>query len=238
MADQTNAKAGDNIGDVVVVERSAPQPDVGRNDPQPGAEQHDAQRRVVGMRGHYRLAGWRDSEGHEREFPCEILKMSPHVLKFSAPVVGTIGNWVVARFEHLGKIEGPIVQTAQRALVMKIFGTNEDRAKVADRLAWITDAEKPEGRRYPRIVPVHPDSTVVTSAGLAVPCEVIDYSMGGAAVYADAVPAIGAAVKLGSVSGHVVRHFGGGFAISFAALQDMQTLEAAILPPKSASGSP
>ena len=214
MTNPAHSDAQEGFDDLLVIERNEPP------------------RALVGMRGRYQLEGWRDAEGNVRQFECEILKISPHMINLSAPVTGAVGNWVVAYFEHLGKLEGPIIQIQQRALVMKIFGTNEDRAKVANKLAWITDAEKPQARRhFPRMVPVNPESIVSLPGEPALPCEVIDYSLGGAAVYADASPAIGSVVKIGKVLGRVVRLFGGGFAVSFMAVQNPQSVEEAVLQP-------
>jgi len=198
-------------------------------------EGNDPPRALVGMQGHYNLEGWRDAEGNVRQFECTILKISPHMISLSAQVTGAVGNWIVVNFEHLGKFEGPIIQIQRHALVMKIFGTNEDRAKVARKLAWITDAEKPQARRHPRIIPVVPESIVSLPGESALPCEVIDYSVGGVAVYADATPAMGTVVKIGKVLGRVVRHFGGGFAVSFMTMQDPRLVEAAVLQPTTPS---
>jgi hypothetical protein len=211
MTHQADAVAQDDLDDLVVVERQAP-------------------RVLVGMQGHYTVDGWRDAEGRNREFACEILKISPHVIKLSAPVTGAVGHWVVARFEHLGRFEGPIIQILPRALVMKIIGTHDERAKVASKLAWITDSEKPEARRYPRIVPANPESSISLPGGVVLPCEVIDYSAGGVAVYAEITPNLGTVVKIGKLISRVVRHFGGGFAVVFLAAQDQHAVESLILP--------
>jgi hypothetical protein len=215
--DRAQSSAQEALDDLLVIERNEPP------------------RALVGMRGHYELNGWRDAEGNIRQFECEILKISPHMIKLSATVSAAVGSSIVVYFEHLGKFEGHIIQIQPRVLVMKIFGTNEDRAKVAGKLAWITDAEKPQARRFPRMVPVNPEAIVSLLGEPALPCEVIDYSLGGAAVYADFSPAIGAIVKIGKVLSRVVRHFGGGFAVSFLALQDPQSVEASILQPVSSA---
>jgi hypothetical protein len=217
MTDQARPTTQEAFDDLIVIER---------NDPP---------RALVGMRGYYELNNWRDAEGNIRQFECEILKISPHMIKLSATVSSAVGSPIVVYFEHLGKLEGHIIQIQPRALVMKIFGTNEDRAKVANKLAWITDAEKPQARRFPRLVPVNPESIVSLPGEPALSCEVIDYSLGGAAVYADFSPAMGAVVKIGKVLGRVVRQFGGGFAVLFLAPQDPQSVEASILQPVSSA---
>jgi len=194
-------------------------------------ERNDPPRTLIGMRGRYQLEGWRDAEGNVRQFECSILKITPQMINLSAPVTGAIGNWVVAHFEHLGKLEGPIIQIQTRALAVKIFGTLADRAKLAGKMAWIMDAGKPQARQHFRMVPVTPESIVSLPGESVLPCEVIDYSVGGAAVYADASPAVGSVVKLGKVLSRVVRVFGGGFAVSFMAVQDPQVVEGAIFQP-------
>jgi hypothetical protein len=223
MSDLTGLHVREVYGDLVVVESKAPPQDA------VAVESSAPPRALVGMQGKYSLDGWEDADGQSRQFECEILKISPHIIKLSAPVTGVVGRWVVAYFEHLGKFEGPIVQILPGILMMKIIGTIEDRAKVASKLAWMTDAEKLEARRFPRIVPANPESTVSVSGGVAVPCEVIDYSSGGAAMYAEVCPAIGSVVKIGKLLSRVVRHFGGGFAVSFVTLQDPRSVEMSIL---------
>jgi hypothetical protein len=91
-------------------------------------ERRQPTRELEGMQGVYTLDGWRDATGNGREFPCEILKISPHMIKLLAPVTGTVGMHVIVQFEHLGKFEGPIIQVLPRGLVMKIIGTNDERA--------------------------------------------------------------------------------------------------------------
>jgi hypothetical protein len=232
MTNQARLDNQDGFGDLVFVSNDDPPPVAERNAPlRNDPPRNDPPRVLVGLKGHYKLEGWRDAEGNEREFPCEVVKISPHMIKLAASATGAVGNWVVVQLDYLGKFEGPIVQVLPRALVMKIFGTNDDRAKVASKLAWITDTEKPEGRRYPRMVPTDPESTISLPENTVLPCQVIDYSAGGAAVYAEANPEMGTVVKIGKVAGRVVRQFGGGFAVSFLTLQDIQQVEASIVQP-------
>ena len=213
--------AQDGHDDLVVIEHSDPLP-VERSDPLPP---------LVGMRGRYQIEGWRDGEGNVRHFECAIIKISPQTINLSVPITGAVGNWVVVNFEHLGKFEGPIIQIQKHALVIKIFGTNDDRTKVASKLAWFMKAEKIQARRYPRIVPATPVSIVSLPGEPALPCEVIDYSLGGAAVYADVSPQIGSIVRVGKVFSRVVRLFGGGFAVAFMAVQKPDSVESAVLRP-------
>lgn len=212
-------------------------PDSSSNQPRAGGddfiivERRDAPRSVIGMAGHYCLNGWRESDGSFRKFPCQIRNMQPKVLTITAPVGGSVGEWVVASFDQLGTFEGPILQVLNRAFAMRIVATNEDRAKVAEKIAWLTDAARPEVRRFPRLTPADPHSAVALSARQITPCLIIDYSVGGAAVSSEVTPEMGAVVKIGRVLGRVVRHFVGGFAVAFLNLQQPDQIEKLIHDP-------
>ena len=76
-----------------------------------------------------------------------------------------------------------------------------------------------------RIIPRNPYSTLVLADGTTTECLVKDVSASGIAVSADIVPPIGTAVAVGKVVGRVVRHFEDGFAVQFAQLQELDTVE-------------
>ena len=191
----------------------------------PSAERASGERTVVGMEGRYTLDSWRDAEGKHREFTCRVLKMSPNAIELAAPVTGTVGEWAVVHFDRFGKFEGPVIRTAQRTLVVRIVTTLDDRNKVAGKIAWIESKKFPDGRRHERLVPFDPRSTVLLSDGRAFPCQIIDYSIFGAAVFVEHEPAMGAILKIGKVIGRVVRQFPGGFAVEFPVLQHIRTVE-------------
>lgn len=199
-------------------------------------EHVEIRRALVGMAGTYRLKNWRDAQGKQREFACEIVKILPQAITFAASVTGPVGEWVFARFPQLGNFEGPIVQVAQRRIVMRIVGTQQERDKLATRIAWAQDTTKPEERRFERLVPAQADASFSVGAGHMEACTLIDFSISAAAVQAETTPEIGAPLTIGKVAGRVVRHFNGGFAVNFAAVQDPQLVEALLQSP--AAGTP
>ena len=218
MTDQDNPDSPDAFDDFIVVERSK-------------------HRSVVGMSGHYMLGTLGNAQRKNREFPCRIVRMSAQAITLSGPVTGSKGDWASAYFERLGRFEGPVLKTLHRSLVMKIVATHEDRLKFADKIAWITDKQKRDGRRFERLVPAYPFSTLSLPGGQMLPCFVIDYSLGGAAITADDTPAIGTVLKIGRVAGRVVRHFNGGFAVTFPVLQDFQIKDGRIVQFSAPDGS-
>jgi chemotaxis response regulator CheB len=215
MIAETDAEAHADDDDVVVIEHG--------NDPASGATAIPPKRgSVAGTPGSYTL-----NRGHGGQIiPCSIVKMTPMTITFDASVAASVGDWVVARFEHLGRFEGPILRISKRAVSMRIVATQQERDKIAAKLAWIEDRSRAERRRFERFVPYEPHSVLSLSTGDTLPCTLIDYSIGGAAVFADVTPAQGTALKIAQVVAQVVRHFDGGFAVSFAAVQDSRSVAA------------
>jgi hypothetical protein len=74
-------------------------------------------------------------------------------------------------------------------------------------------------------MPRDPHSRLVLANGAVLDCLVIDMSTTGAAVSADAQPAIGTPLAVGCAVGRVVRHFAEGFAVKFLGPQDPARLE-------------
>jgi hypothetical protein len=203
--------------DVVVVEHTdAAGPAAG--------EPAKSRRNVAGTPGRFTLGARQFL--NSRILPCSIVKISPQAITFDATVTAKVGDWVIARFEHLGQFEGPILQIAKRTVSMRIVATQQEREKVAAKLAWFEDGNRAERRKYERFVPEMPHSFVALANGETLPCTVVDYSVGGAAVLADVAPAKGTALRIAKVVGEVVRHFNGGFAVNFPTVQDPASIEA------------
>ena len=187
-------------------------------------ERRDDGRSIEGMDGHYQLKNWRDASGTRRDFPCQIKKMSSGLIELSGPVTGSIGEWAMATFEGFGRFEGPIVKTLRRGFVMRIVTTIDDRKKIDGKIAWVEN-KGTEKRRHDRIIPKDPHSTLYMPDGRAVPCQIVDYSMSGAAISCDCDPEIGTMLVLGRVIGRVTRQFTEGFAIEFLGLRNPRNID-------------
>ena len=184
-------------------------------------EKRRFQRVRVNLLGRYMLAD-------RREFPCQVVNMSPGGMALIAPVAGTPGERVIAYVDHLGRLEGHIARTFQNGFAMTIGATARKRDKLAAQLTWLANRHilgLPEDRRHGRIVPRNPSGRLIMPNGLNIGCRIIDVSESGAAVATDQRPAIGALVTLGKVQGRVVRHLEDGFAIEFTRLQHPDFLE-------------
>ena len=166
-----------------------------------------------------------------REFPCQVINMSPGGMALIAPVGGQPGERVVAYVDHLGRLEGHIARVFQNGFAISIAATSRKRDKLAAQLTWLANRhilDSPEDRRHGRIVPRNPISRLIMPNGVNLSCRIIDVSQSGAGIATDQRPPIGALVTLGKVPGRVVRHLENGFAVEFTRLQHPDFLEDAV----------
>jgi hypothetical protein len=188
-------------------------------------EAREVKRAIVGTQGLYKLASWRDGRGRQREFACRVLKMSSGVIEIAGPVTGSVGEWVTLYLHRFGEFLGPVIRVGERRLVMRIVTTYEDRRKIARKIDWIEDKKNRDNREHERLVPRNPSSTLRLSDSRVVPCQIIDYSISGAAISADIIPELGTILIVGNIVGSVVRLFSEGFAIEFIIIQDIRAAD-------------
>src|SRR5205807_2238323 len=74
-------------------------------------ERRRFQRVRVNLLGRYMLAD-------RREFPCQVVDMSPGDIAVEAPVTGEPGQRVVAYIDHLGRLEGTITRVFATGFAM------------------------------------------------------------------------------------------------------------------------
>jgi hypothetical protein len=182
------------------------------------------QRVKVNLLGRYMLAD-------RREFPCQIVNMSPGGMALIAPVAGATGERIIAYVDHLGRLEGRIARLFENGFAMTISATARKRDKLAAQLTWLANRHilgLPEDRRHGRIVPRNPVGRLILPNGVNLTCRIIDVSESGAGIATEQRPPIGTLVTLGKVQGRVVRHLEDGFAVEFTRLQHPDFLEEAV----------
>ena len=186
-------------------------------------ERRRHQRVKVNLLGRYMLADY-------REFPCQVVDMSPGGMAVVAPVAGVPGERVIAYVDHLGRLEGKIARILDNGFAMSIAATSRKRDKLAAQLTWLANRQilnLPEDRRHGRFVPRNTAARLILQNGTNVACRVIDLSASGAAVAIapDLLPPVGSAITIGKTAGRVVRHIENGFAIEFQRLQHPDSIE-------------
>ena len=178
------------------------------------------QRVKISVLGRYMLA-------NRSEFPCQVLEMSPGDAVVIAPVAGNPGEKVIAYLDHLGRVEGTILESIDGGFTMDIAASPRKRDKMAAQLTWLANKDVlnlPEDRRHERVVPDNRHSTVVLDDGRRYNCKIIDISLSGAAIELAVRPAMGTPVTLGRMRARVVRHFQDGVAVEVASSQEMLTV--------------
>jgi len=184
-------------------------------------ERRRFQRVRVNLLGRYMLAD-------RREFPCQVVNMSPGGMALVAPEAGEIGQRVIAYIDHLGRLEGQITRVYQNGFAMTVSATTRKRDKLAAQLTWLANRHilnLPEDRRHGRIVPRKPTARLILPNGVNVTVRIIDMSLSGAALSSDQRPNVGVLVTIGKVQSRVVRHLENGFAVEFTRLQHPDFLE-------------
>src|ERR1700755_2495500 len=191
----------------------------------PAAEERRRFQRVrVHLLGRYMLPD-------RREFPCQIINMSPGGLALLAPGIGNVGDRVIAYLDHIGRVEGKITRIIDNGFAMSVGATARKRDKLAAQLTWLANRDilnLPEDRRHDRIVPRHPISVLTLGDRSRMTCRVIDLSLSGGGVAAEKSPPLKSLVMLGRVQARVVRNLEEGFAIEFIHEQTIETLEEAV----------
>ncbi len=186
-------------------------------------ERRRFQRVKVNLLGRYMLSD-------RREFPCQVINMSPGGMAVIAPVTGAAGERVIAYVDHLGRLEGTIARTIDNGFAMTIAASSRKRDKLAAQLIWLANRHilnLPEDRRHGRFTPRNALARLILPSGNNVACRVIDLSQSGAAIAIapELRPAVGVMVTLGKTQGRVVRHIDDGFALEFTRLQHQDFLE-------------
>ena len=184
-------------------------------------EKRRFQRVRVNLLGRYMLAD-------RREFPCQVLDMSPGGMAVIGPVSGKAGERVVAYIDHVGRLEGTVIRVLPNGFAMSIAATPRKRDKLAAQLTWLANRHilgLPEDRRHDRIVPRNARSTMILPDGKAIVCRIVDMSLSGAAIASEFRPEVGMLITLGKTQSRVVRHIENGFAVEFTRMQHPDFLE-------------
>ena len=166
-----------------------------------------------------------------REFPCQVINMSPGGLAMLAPGIGNVGDRVVAYLDHIGRVEGKIARIIDNGFAMTVGVTARKRDKMAAQLTWLANRDilnLPEDRRHDRVAPRYPFAIVTLENNQKITCRVIDVSMSGAAIASDYRPPLQSLVMIGRIPGRVVRNLDDGFALEFTHEHPADTLEDSI----------
>jgi hypothetical protein len=189
------------------------------------SENRRYQRVKVDLLGRYMLED-------RREFPCQVINMSPGGLALIAPACGRLGERVVAYVDHVGRLEGLIARIFPSGFSMTIAASQRKRDKLAAQLTWLANRhilDQPEDRRHQRTSHRDQMVTLVLEDGSHEQCAIVDLSVSGVAVVSLNRPPMGSMVQVGKAPGRVVRHLDNGFAVEFSRVQNPELLKSTIV---------
>jgi PilZ domain len=178
------------------------------------------QRVKVDLLGRYMLED-------RREFPCQVIDMSPGGMALIAPQCGRLGERVVAYIDHIGRLEGMIARIFPSGFSMTIAASARKRDKLAAQLTWLANRDilnLPEDRRHQRVATRDQTTTVRLENGAEERCRIVDLSVSGVAVVSDNRPPLGMMIRVGKAPGRVIRHLENGFAVEFTRVQNPDLL--------------
>jgi hypothetical protein len=135
-------------------------------------ERRRFQRVKVNLLGRYMLPD-------RREYPCQVINMSPGGMALIAPVAGKEDQRVIAYVDHVGRIEGQIARTFDNGFAMTIAASSRKRDKLAAQLTWLANRHilnLPEDRRHGRFTPRNPLARLILPNGNNIACRIIDLS--------------------------------------------------------------
>src|ERR1700709_1456537 len=143
----------------------------------PSAEERRRFQRVkVHLLGRYMLPD-------RREFPCQVINMSPGGMALLGPGIGNVGDRVIAYLDHIGRVEGKITRIIDNGFAMSVGATARKRDKLAAQLTWLANRDilnLPEDRRHDRIVPRNPISILTLEDGSKMTRRTSEMTLSGA----------------------------------------------------------
>jgi hypothetical protein len=164
---------------------------------------------------------------NKQEYPCRLTDISVGGAGIISPVSIEVGEHIIAYFDHLGGLEGPVVRTFDGGLAMKIKATQYRREKIAAQITWLVNQKEFDGaveRRHERFRLANKTSSLQLAQGLVTQVRVLDVSISGASVGTDVRPPVGSEVVLGKLRARVVRHHGEGLGLEFLDIQNADAL--------------
>ena len=183
----------------------------------------------VSVDGHYTLPNWYDPQGKLRTFECRTNRVSPFRMIVDVPVVGKVGDYLTSYFRDFGKLDGCISDTRPGCFLLELDMTFARREQLANKLVWLEDKQKdPEIidlRNDSRVIPANSQTTFTLADGAVHECSIIDMSVTGVAVSAEAEIELGTPLAVGACVGRIVRLFPNGFAVKFIQRQNQRDLD-------------
>ena len=165
---------------------------------------------------------------NKEEFQCKIVDMSAGGIAVKAQITAQHGERIIIYVDNMGRLEGDVVRIYEGGFALKLTASGYKREKIVNQLTWLINKDKLktiDTRQHNRFIPKKMETKITLADGSVHDCQIIDMSLGGAAVYVEPLPAVGETVTLGFIPGHVIRLTDKTINIQFLEIQNPATLE-------------
>lgn len=165
---------------------------------------------------------------NKQEYPCQIINVSAGGIAILAPISGELGERIVIYLDTLGRIEGEIVRINPDGFALQLRASGHKREKIVNQLTWLVNKDhlsNIEDRRHDRIIPRKTKVKLTMVNGESYDCQILDISLGGAAISVEPKPEVGQLVTLGLTPGRVIAQREQDISIEFLEILDPCSLE-------------
>jgi hypothetical protein len=174
-----------------------------------------------------------DPSGHQPAsavlpFVARSISTSKAVVSAAIEVEIQKGQTVALRFDTVGVRHGVVERVLPEGFIVTFSGDGVAEGDLDARIDWLkrkSRGQAAEHRIAKRVLPRNPDVVVVLGAEKFLEARIKDMSETGVALQATVQPQLGHLLAVGSVAGHVARHFPGGFAVHFLERQNLTEIE-------------
>ncbi len=166
----------------------------------------------IALAGRFMLA-----DGSEHN--CCSMDISPGSAAISASHLPSRGSRIILYLDRLGRLEGEVQRVFEDGFAIAFSASDAKKRRLAEDLTWLANrdlADFVNKRVHARASATSGAATMVLEDGTLSGVTLIDVSLSGLGVRSDLLPPIGAVIRIGANRGRVVRHFEGGFGLSFA----------------------
>lgn len=164
------------------------------------------------------------SDGSEHN--CCSIDVSPGSAAISASHLPPRGSRIILYLDRLGRLEGEIERVFEDGFAISFISSDAKKRRLAEDLTWLANsdlADFSDKRQKARVSATGSVATMVLEDGTLQGVTLVDVSLAGLGVRSDLIPPLGAVIRIGANRGRVVRHFEGGFGLSF---NDHEPIEA------------
>lgn len=166
----------------------------------------------IALAGRFMLA-----DGSEHN--CCSIDVSPGSASISAGYLPPRGSRIILYLDRLGRLEGEIQRVFEDGFALAFSASEAKKRRLAEDLTWLANRDLADfinKRVHVRASAASTAATMVLEDGTLQGVTLVDVSLSGLGVRSDLLPPIGAVIRIGANRGRVVRHFEGGFGLSFS----------------------